>query len=990
MAVTTIPVNIEKLIEIMEYLTKYQHRGIPVLSYNDDKKMSKAEKEKFSTRPDHVIDPNNLKDEVQSYLEWCTKERRSFCFYMNGAMQRNEIERIRFHFVDIDEKDGGTKEEQYERIKNAPIQPTLIYRGRAGYKLLYEVKEAIWDSSTHEKEQESADYFEGIQEQLIDYFKGDTSKAYPHACFRLPFTNNYKEYTEKGMVYQEEIIFFEPSNIYTQEQLSMAFPRVERKIKNHNSISYSEYGKEVKEIVECFKDYLDQEGLIYTEYEGKISYQCPIHDDSTASAYMFYNNLICHCSNGDANLDCEIAKGKQLSWIAAYKGWTDLEEKCKELESKPSEKYERISLDDMRSNELVPLQEKADIVKGHVKGILAEVIKIMTSRQIVVDETTINVLTNIIHELTIQEEGVTVCSLEPGGGKSTVMVAFLKYMLENVLSEAGAIIVVERINTAKKLAELLGDCILFVDADGKAIDVPYYKHSPAAFVMESAFTYKKCKQKLEKYEYGVCRACPFKAGCTVYKKHQEQKNYPIVIMTHVRLQMEADGLNKYKKWRCKDGNEYERKHIIIDEKPPIVDIVAVKDTKFAQFLLDVRSMELDIGVEAVTETIMLVKKLREQIIDAKNGQLISSIDADWTFPYSKTWYKKYTGEDVNLLKDIEYTIQNGGRVNRNQEGNISIVTNRTIQYDFSGYLVVILDGTAKIDMEYRALQSHKMLDIPRIKSYKHLKFFVDFTQSSSKSKLKQNKGILVDGARNISIISTKERVLVLCFKDHVSIFESLLDREIREGRVLINHYGNVKGSNNYSHCTALVLVGTIHKGDPYYINKHEAICGEVIDTLTTTVKNVRRFKDFSIETIKLNDQVIDTIQDILRISIRNNGASVQAKVYMLTRDVALINLLKNYFVGCETEYWNMSGTYPEWYEKLDEYFSILKSGAVIKKATLREVLQLEGEAGKKQFRRYINSKLFAKLQINHGIGIVNNRTYKKVDIAEVERHQAVL
>lgn len=49
-----------------------------------------------------------------------------------------------------------------------------------------------------------------------------------------------------------------------------------------------------------------------------------------------------------------------------------------------------------------------------------------------------------------------------------------------------------------------------------------------------------------------------------------------------------------------------------------------------------------------------------------------------------------------------------------------------------------------------------------------------------------------------------------------------------------------------------------------------------------------------------------------------------------------------------------------------------------------------GGAGKKQFQRYINNKLFARLQINHGIGIVNNQTYKKVDINEMERHQAGL
>ncbi|SES17795.1 hypothetical protein [Psychrobacillus sp. OK032] len=977
----------QDLLNIINYL-RCGKETFPTLAYFDDKEMSKEVQDKLPNALNEVLNINSMEQLLPLLLKQCEKETRALCFYPNGAKNTQDIEELQFHFIDID---GGNKEEQLTRINSAPLRPTLVYRGRAGHKILYAIENDKWDASNKATLNESIINFENIQMQLIEYFDGDRSKKNPNAAFRLPLTNNYKDFTKNGRVYKEEVVLFEPSHVYTQEQLSEAFPAVFKRVQYNESLSYESYPKEIQEAVECFIQYLDSESLSYIEYEGKLSYQCPIHNDSTASAYMFYNNLICHCSNGDAELDCDINKGKPLSWVAKEKGWTDLEELCKKLESKPAEEYENISLNDMQSNKLVPLQQTNTIARGNVKGVLSEVVDTMTKLRITVDETTTNIYANIINELDLQEvEGITVCPLEPGGGKSTIMGAYLKYMLEQSIPESGTIIVVERIETAKKLMKELGTYTIFIDADGKAIDAPYYESSPAAFVMESAYTYKDCKQKLEKYQYGVCRECPFKGDCIVYNKHQEQKKYPVVIMTHARLKMEADGSSKYNTWQCKDGNVYERKRIIIDEKPPLVDVITIQRTDFEQFLFDVRTMALDIGKLAVDETKVLIDQLREQLLEASSGKKILPINPDFVFPYSKTWYRKYSGDNVNLLRDIEYLIQQGGLVNQDQQRNISIVTNKIIQYDFSKYHVVILDGTAKFDIEYRALQNHRMLDIPSIKTYEHLTFFIDSSRSSSKGKLMKDHKVIADMARNISIFSINENVLVLCFKDLVNTFKSLLEREIKEGRVLINHYGNVKGSNEYSRCTTVVLIGTIHKGDPFYINKYEALYMEEFDTKAVTIKKVRRFKNKDTEITKLNDQIVETIQDILRISIRNNGATVRAKVYMLTRDTVFTNILQNYFIGCDLEEWNMSGTFPEWYEKLDEYFGALKQGETTQKATLREVLNLNGEAGKKQLQRYIKGELFIKLLGEHSIATENNRTYKKVDSFEVESNQAVI
>ncbi|WP_342598121.1 hypothetical protein MHB48_10930 [Psychrobacillus sp. FSL H8-0483] len=648
----------KQLLNLIDYL-KCGKETFPTQSYIDDQQMPADEKKKLTGITYVELNFANIANDLAFALERCEKEKRSLCFYMNGAKNKKDIKRIRFFSVDVDEK-GGTKEEQYERIKSAPLQPTLVWRGRAGHKLLYEVEEAEWDISTNEKLEQSVIQFKNVQQQLIEFFNGDERKVSPNDCFRLPLTNNYKEYTEKGIVYREEIVLWEPSNVYTQKQLSEAFPLAKKKHEKKESFTVDIDSQDVLDIIECFIDCLESEDLIDVVTDEKVSFKCPIHNDNSPSGFLFYNRLICHCSSNN----CPVENGKPLSWVAKEKGWKDLEEVCVKLEAKPAEKYEQISLSDMQSNELVPLQPTNAIAKGNVKGVLSKVVDTMTKLRIPIDATTTNVYANIINELDLQVEGITVCPLEPGGGKSTIMGAYLKYMLEHSIPESGTIIVVERTETAKKLMKELGKYTIFVDADGKAIDAPYYESSPAAFVMESAYTYKDCKQKLEKYQYGVCRECPFKGDCIVYNKHQEQKNYPVVIMTHARLKMEADGLSKYSRWQCKDGNEYERKRIIIDEKPPLVDVTTIQRTDLDQFLFDVRTMTMDIGKLVVDETKVLIDQLREQLLDASSGKKIVPINPDFVFPYSKTWYRKYSGDNVNLLRDIEYLIQQGGLVKK--------------------------------------------------------------------------------------------------------------------------------------------------------------------------------------------------------------------------------------------------------------------------------------------------------------------------------------
>lgn len=969
-------VNIKGLIEFIEYV--YEGLTIyPFQAYIDDKES----KDVISgTSYWDSLNKLNVYDGLPAFVNRCELEKRALCFYMNGSIDKYNIEKIRFHFVDID-SGGGSKEEQFERIMNAPLKPTVVYKGRAGYKVLYQVTDAYWDNTTEQALNDSVYVFEKIQFQLIGYLKGDRTKRQVNNCFRLPYTNNYKEWSSNGKVYQEEIVYWEPNNVYTQQQLADAFPPGEEPKKHKKTKMYDVSNKDVVEVIDAYTDNLDMAGLDYWNYGNKISYQCPVHGDSKPSAYIFFDSLICHCSNGE-NGECEIGKGKPLSWLAKHQGWGDLYELASKLEAKPAEKYEKITLDQLQVNALTPLLASETKWEPVVRNVVAEITTTMQHRNITVDERSQLIYLNLVAAMNKSSTNISVWPLEPGGGKSTTLVTYLKYMLEHHIEKAGTIVVVERNETALALAKELGQYpVCFEATEHTPFDADYCLYPAAAYVMQSAYTYKKCKKNLTSYEHNVCGRCSFKKSCDLPKKHDIQKNSPIVIMTHARLQMEGTQLKNYAKWIAKDGKEYGRKRVVIDEKPPIINVIKLSTIDLETLIYDLKNMELEIGRENMISSIKVINELKMVMLSSERGVQLPPLDASFKFIFEAEWYKHYNGSNVSLLKHVEAAITQESVVNEYNK-KITITTAQKVIYDLSSYNTVILDGTAKYDLEYRYLTNIQMMDVPTLKNYEHLTLHYDTKIPSSKKRLLEDQNLVVKLAQYASEKSLEEPVLLLCYKSMKGLLESLLANEIKANRIAINHFGNIKGSNSYSQYSCLIVVGIINKGDAYYLSKSGAIFSEEKDLELTTIKKNRRFNSIDIEKYKLSDQVVGSIQDILRTSIRSNGNSKKANVYIFSRDIVLLKLLYAYFDGSKVVQWNLLDSNPNWFEGVCELFSSVEVGSKIAKATIRKVLNLEGEAGKKQLQRIMKSEEFTSLLTQYNIVKHNTRAFLKLQAAE--------
>ncbi|AXM88196.1 hypothetical protein CI793_14390 [Anoxybacillus ayderensis] len=466
----------------------------PILSYSDDKEIKTKYPQSI-----YSINMNHLDSDLRYYLNFAEKQKRSLCFYPNGANDSKYIKEIKWHFVDIDE---GDKEKQYERILSAPLRPTLVYRGRAGHKLLYRVTNAVWDSSCRKKLDQSILIFKNIQQQLIEYFNGDGKLVSPNNALRLPYTKNYK-YWRKEIV-EEEIVLFEPENIYTQEELSKAFPPAKRIHTQNKEVNFGGLDEEKEEVVRAFVDLLDTMGLSYIDYGDRLAFQCPLHDDSSPSGFMFKDNLIIHCSTGQANGHCPIERGKPIDWVAEQLDAEELKEVYKKLLKRSEQKYRDIRLESMTADVSIPLHSPENIL---IDGIVKEMENEMQKRGIIVDQQSKLVYQNILDSALSLKKQVLSVPLPPGGGKSTLIEVMFKYLLKHDINKAGAVIAVERIETAKKLAKSIGQYEIWLDGPG--IDIPRREFKKAAYVMESAFTSELCKKKegIEEYVYGICRGC---------------------------------------------------------------------------------------------------------------------------------------------------------------------------------------------------------------------------------------------------------------------------------------------------------------------------------------------------------------------------------------------------------------------------------------------------------------------------------------------------
>ncbi len=165
----------------------------------------------FSDRPDSAFTGLKLEveqgrfDTVVPTLRKHNEQNRGIYFVINfGGHEDADIKRINAHFMECD---NIPLEEQLERIRAFPLEPSLIVRTRKSLHCYWLIKKA------------APERFRTVQKKLIAHFGADPACVNESRVFRLPGFFHCKE--EPVMV---ECVKFNPEIRYTQAELEEKLP----------------------------------------------------------------------------------------------------------------------------------------------------------------------------------------------------------------------------------------------------------------------------------------------------------------------------------------------------------------------------------------------------------------------------------------------------------------------------------------------------------------------------------------------------------------------------------------------------------------------------------------------------------------------------------------------------------------------------------------------------------------------------------------------
>lgn len=480
-----------------------------------------------------------------------------------------------------------------------------------------------------------------------------------------------------------------------------------------------------------------------------------------------------------------------------------------------------------------------------------------------------------------------VISIAPGLGKTTLIVEYVKYMLEHD-SNFGAVLVVERQDTIQDIVDRLNKGFT------EEVAYPMLGYSP-----------DDCKKKYATYKPSQCKTCDVSyLNCRVKYNFIKQKQHPVVVISHKRLFDLSDtndallALNVWEEVPAKHqgnllyfgGAQHKRSKLFIDERPTLVNTTPTNSTMIDTLLTDAQQYTPKHYAEVVSG-MNLLRPYYSLPSDFEQVDVVCS-GFCWSSDFAEAWKADYLG-DYPEYPDLFGTILAEGGLYSKADHTITTTHYSNIYWqDYSTY---VFDGTGNLDPEYHS-DLFYYFDPGHIRKYDQLVFNICMENNLSKTFYQNNTDFIKRFSSDISGIANTDKTYVVCYKDNEDEYRKHLGKN---ANVSIEHYGNTKGANHLMDNVNIVCTGILNKGEAHYLSKHLAIARQVSSFHSTTSGKVRRYEDPEVETIKIFDMVTDLIQEIFRTKLRNHYSNQEINVYLVTRDKNLINTLVDAFPGCQ-------------------------------------------------------------------------------------------
>jgi hypothetical protein len=505
------------------------------------------------------------------------------------------------------------KEQTKQRILSFHIQPSGVIETKHGYHVYWFVNDG------------KPELFRHVQMQLVQELGGDKNCINESRFLRLPFFQHVKSLKEPFAVtikeWQPEVTY---SQIYIKDNLSeLTDDTLEKMLKKTESSQQSNMSLTRKEsVLELVLSKINAKG----GSKEKIITQCcmPDHNDKKPSAWIDKNYMYYHCQSCGTHMWLD-ELAKELNWknvtheINRYD--IDIDDELNKVKSKAKSVNELIL--DVSERELRQIDNVTETVIDDFRKVFNQNI----------NDKHVKYIRDIVTLLVkaSEQEKPTLIPLEMGGGKSTIIKVFLQQMLKSN-RDYGAVVVVDRIEDAKRLAEDINE---------------YFSSDQYALAMYG-FDESDCLDN--KYEDAKNVSCPVFATnfrykcshinkCRYYQQGELQKHYPVLIVTKKRISMDFNKLEKYKFFG--ENNEKERNLLLFDEKPSIVTVRELKHGQFDKHNKNIQSKleKSEDTAEILVEFKKAVEYVESLFYDAEKRELLDAIDEKFTF--SKAFHSEF-------------------------------------------------------------------------------------------------------------------------------------------------------------------------------------------------------------------------------------------------------------------------------------------------------------------------------------------------------------
>lgn len=155
----------------------------------------------------------------------------------NDVRCKDNVKKLRAWFVDID---YGEKEDMYNSLMSAPLEPSLIIETKRGYHCYWLADETA-----------TVENFQKIEQMLIDKYGGDNNVKDFARIMRLPTYYHTKDKDDKFKI---QIVHFKKKK-YSEAKMMLAFSKYEKKQKRryvNREVNVKEF-KSDEDIVKFFK-----------------------------------------------------------------------------------------------------------------------------------------------------------------------------------------------------------------------------------------------------------------------------------------------------------------------------------------------------------------------------------------------------------------------------------------------------------------------------------------------------------------------------------------------------------------------------------------------------------------------------------------------------------------------------------------------------------------------------------------------------------------